>query len=91
MNTTATRVPLASLTAYPMPDSPDELRATIARLGGYCDWRLESSGWTVTLHLPQERIFTGPTLEAALAMCVDWLTPTARSGLTSGAAVRDGA
>ena len=54
----------------------DRLRSAIARLGGHCDWRVDSAGWVVTLHLPEERTFVGPTLEAALSACVVWLTPT---------------
>ena len=54
----------------------DRLRAAIARHGGECDWRVDSSGWVVTLHLPQERTFIGQTLEAALSACVVWLTPS---------------
>ena len=53
----------------------DRLRAAIARLGGHCDWRVDSAGWVVTLHLPEERTFVGPTLEAALSACVVWLAP----------------
>lgn len=69
----------------------DRLRAAIARLGGYCDWRVDSSGWVVTLHLPEERTFVGPTLEAALSACVVWLTPslaTTPSTRTAGATSR---
>lgn len=58
-------------------DRRDRLRAAIARLGGYCDWRVDSAGWVVTLHWPQERTFVGPTLEAALSACVAWLTLSA--------------
>lgn len=53
----------------------DRLRAAIARLGGQCDWRVDSNGWVVTLHLPVEQTFVASTLEAALAACVVWLTP----------------
>ena len=58
------------------PDSPnsrrDALRAAVARLGGFCEWGVDPSGWVVTLYLPHERTFAAPTLEAALAACVDW-------------------
>jgi hypothetical protein len=66
---------------YGRPDGPpltvsrDRLRASLARLGGVCDWRVDSAGWVVTLYLPRERSFFGPTLEAALAACVAWLAP----------------
>ena len=67
---TATRVRSVSLVladTEPVLSRRDRLRAAIARLGGYCDWHVDSAGWVVTLHVPEERTFVGPTLEAALA------------------------
>jgi hypothetical protein len=49
------------------------LRTAIAARGGECWWNLDQCGWVVTLELPEDRHFAGPTLEAALAACLAWL------------------
>ena len=60
----------------------DTLRAAIAHLGGYCDWRVDHTGWVVTLYVPEERTFSGGTLEDGLASCLAWLvTPERRDVL----------
>ena len=51
----------------------DLLRAAIARYGGYCDWSVDHTGWVVTLYLPEERTFSGRTLEDGLIQCLTWL------------------
>jgi hypothetical protein len=51
----------------------DMLRAAIAQHGGVVDWTLDHSGWVVVLHLPEERTFSGGTLEESLATCLAWL------------------
>lgn len=57
-----------------MPDAPrGTLRAAIARHGGYCDWTVDHTGWVITLYFPEERTFSGATLEDGLAACLAWL------------------
>ena len=56
----------------------DRLHAAIARYEGYCDWLVDSTGWVVTLHFPEERTFSGGTLEDGLMRCLTWLAQ--RSG-----------
>ena len=51
----------------------DMLRAAIADRGGYCDWTVDNTGWVVTLHLPEEQVFSGGTLEDVLLSCLAWL------------------
>ena len=51
----------------------ETLRAAIAQHGGWIDWSVDHTGWVVTLYLPQEEIFTGPTLEDGLTACLTWL------------------
>ena len=51
----------------------EALRAAIAQQGGWIDWSVDHTGWVVTLYLPQEQIFTGPTLEDGLNACLSWL------------------
>ena len=56
----------------------DRLHAAIARYEGYCDWSVDYTGWVVTLHFPEERTFSGGTLEDGLMRCLIWLAQ--RSG-----------
>jgi hypothetical protein len=51
----------------------ETLRAAIARHGGAIDWTVDSTGWVVTLYLPEERVFSGVTLEDGLLACLAWL------------------
>ena len=63
----------------------DMLRAAIAQHGGYCDWTIDHTGWVVTLHLPEEQVFSGSTLEDGLLSCLAWLVASPRRGvLTRG-------
>jgi hypothetical protein len=55
----------------------EKLRAAIARHGGWIDWSVDHTGWVVTLYLPQEQVFTGPTLEEGLTACLTWLVALA--------------
>ena len=55
----------------------ETLRAAIAQQGGWIDWSVDHTGWVVTLYLPQEQIFTGPTLEDGLTACLTWLVALA--------------
>jgi hypothetical protein len=50
----------------------DLLRAAIAWYGGYCDWSVDHTGWVITLYLPEERTFSGRTLEDGLIQCLTW-------------------
>ena len=62
-----------------VPGAPREmLRAAIARHGGYCDWTVDHTGWVVTLYFPEERTFSGGTLEDGLASCLAWLVAAER-------------
>ena len=62
-----------------LPGAPrDTLRAAIARRGGYCDWTVDHTGRVVTLYLPEERTFSGATLEDGLAACLAWLVALER-------------
>ena len=64
-----------------VPGAPREmLRAAIARHGGYCDWTVDHTGWVVTLYFPEERTFSGGTLEDGLASCLAWLLSLERRG-----------
>jgi hypothetical protein len=56
----------------------DMLRAAIAERGGYCDWTVDNTGWVVTLHLPEEQVFAGRTLEGGLLSCLAWLIASPR-------------
>jgi hypothetical protein len=56
----------------------DMLHAAIARYEGYCNWSVDYTGWVVTLHFPEERTFSGGTLEDGLMRCLTWLAQ--RSG-----------
>ncbi|HEX2283170.1 MAG TPA: hypothetical protein VHG52_15525 [Thermomicrobiales bacterium] len=69
-----------------VPGAPcDMLRAAIAERGGYCDWAVDHSGWVVTLHLPEEQVFSGSTLEDGLFSCLAWLVASPRRrGLSQG-------
>jgi hypothetical protein len=49
------------------------LRAAIAGHGGAIDWTVDHTGWVVTLYLPEERGFSGGTLEDGLLTCLAWL------------------
>ena len=55
----------------------ERLRAAIAQQGGWIDWSVDHTGWVVTLYLPQEQSFTGPTLEDGLTACLTWLVALA--------------
>jgi hypothetical protein len=59
----------------------DTLRAAIAQHGGYCVWTVDHTGWVVTLHLPEEEVFSGSTLEDGLLSCLAWLVAAERRGL----------
>ena len=62
-----------------VPGAPcDMLRAAIAERGGYCDWAVDHTGWVVTLHLPEEQVFSGSTLEDGLLSCLAWLVASPR-------------
>ena len=50
----------------------EALRAAIARQGGTIDWTVDHTGWVVTLYLPEERAFSGSTLEDGLLACLAW-------------------
>jgi hypothetical protein len=68
----------------PVSGAPcDMLRAAIAQHGGYCDWSVDHTGWVVTLHLPEEQVFSGSTLENGLLSCLAWLIASPRPGLLS--------
>ena len=56
-------------------DAPvsETLRAVIAQQGGWIDWSVDHTGWVVTLHLPEEQVFSGSTLEDGLLSCLAWL------------------
>ncbi len=44
-------------------------------------WTVGHASWVVTLHSPKEEIFSGKTLEEALAWCLGWLmAPELRIG-----------
>jgi hypothetical protein len=58
----------------------ETLRAAIAQQGGWIDWSIDHTGWVVTLYLPQEQIFSGPTLEDGLTACLTWLVALASRG-----------
>ena len=69
----------AGVTLTILPDAPRELlRAAIALRGGYCDWTVGHTAWVVTLYLPEERTFSGGTLEDGLAACLAWLVAPER-------------
>ena len=51
----------------------DMLHAAIARYHGYCNWSVDHTGWVVTLYFPEERTFSGGTLEDGLMQCLAWL------------------
>ena len=57
------------------------LRAAIAERGGYCDWAVDYTGWVVTLHLPEEQIFSGSTLVDGLLSCLAWLDASPGRGM----------
>ena len=59
----------------------DMLRAAIAERGGYFDWTVDYTGWVVTLHLPEEQVFSGSTLEDGLLSCLKWLIASPGRGL----------
>ena len=69
-----------------VPGAPrDTLRAAIARHGGYCDWTVDHTGWVVTLYFPEERTFSGATLEEGLTACLAWLlAPERRDAPAAG-------
>ena len=56
----------------------EALRAAIARQGGTIDWTVDHTGWVVTLYLPEERAFSGSTLEDGLLACLAWLVAAER-------------
>jgi len=69
----------AGVTLTLLPDSPrEQLRAAIAQRGGYRDWTVDHTGWVGTLYLPEERTFSGGTLEDGLAACLAWLVAPER-------------
>jgi hypothetical protein len=51
----------------------DMLHAAIARYEGYCHWSVDYTGWVVSLQFPEERTFSGGTLEDGLMRCLTWL------------------
>jgi hypothetical protein len=55
----------------------EKLRTAIAEQGGWIDWSVDHTGWVVTLYLPQEQTFAGPTLEDGLTACLTWLVALA--------------
>lgn len=61
--------------------SCDMIRAAIAQHDGYCDWTVDHTGWVVTLHLPDEQVFSGSTLEDGLLSCLEWLVDAERAGM----------
>jgi hypothetical protein len=56
----------------------ETLRAAIARHGGVIDWTVDHTGWVVTHYLPEERVFSGGTLEDGLLACLAWLVAAER-------------
>jgi hypothetical protein len=67
-----------------VPNAPcDMLRTAIAQRGGHCDWTVDHTGWVVTLHLPEEQVFSGSTLEDGLLSCLAWLVASPRRGMLS--------
>ena len=62
----------------PRGDVREALRAAIARHGGAIDWTVDRTGWVVTLYLPEERVFSGGTLEDGLLGCLAWLVAAER-------------
>ena len=56
----------------------DMLHAAITRYEGYCNWSVNHTGWVITLYFPEERTFSGGTLEDGLICCLTWLAQ--RSG-----------
>ena len=67
-----------------VPGGPcDMLRADIAQHGGFCDWTIDHTGWVVTLHLPEEQVFSGSTLEDGLLSCLAWLGAAPRRRVLS--------
>jgi hypothetical protein len=57
------------------------LRAAIAERRGHCDWAVDHTGWVVTLHLPEEQVFSGSTLEDGLLSCLAWLDASPGRGM----------
>jgi hypothetical protein len=55
----------------------EKLRTAIAQRGGWVDWSVDHTGWVVTLYLPKEQTFAGPTLEDGLTACFTWLVALA--------------
>jgi hypothetical protein len=53
----------------------DALRRAIASRRGSCSWTADHAGckWVVTLHSPEEQVFSGKRLEEALAWWLVWL------------------
>jgi hypothetical protein len=51
----------------------DMLHVAIARYNGFCNWSVDHTGWVVTLYFPEERTFSGGTLEDGLMRCLTWL------------------
>ena len=62
----------------------ETLRAAIARHGGAIDWTVDHTGWVVTLYLPEERVFSGGTLEDGLLSCLVWLVAAERRDAVAG-------
>jgi hypothetical protein len=56
----------------------DALHAAIARYEGFCNWSVDYTGWVVTLYFPEERTFSGTTLEDGLVRCLTWLVLRSR-------------
>jgi hypothetical protein len=56
----------------------DALHTAIARYEGFCHWSVDYTGWVVTLYFPEERTFSGGTLEAGLTCCLIWLAQRSR-------------
>jgi hypothetical protein len=56
----------------------DALHAAIARYEGFCHWSVDYTGRVVTLYLPEERTFSGGTLEDGLTRCLIWLAQRTR-------------
>ena len=56
----------------------DALHAAIAQYEGFCNWSVNYTGWVVTLYFPEERTFSGGTLEDGLTRCLIWLAQRSR-------------
>jgi hypothetical protein len=64
--------------------SRDALHAAIARYEGFCRWSVDYTGWVVTLYFPEQRTFSGGTLEDGLTRCLIWLAQRSRGPRAEG-------